>query len=340
MGKLLLNGGKSSAGRVVGYEYSIDGRTWSEMLPVNAGYAATFEPQYEPTVNTQSWNTTNVSNTVTEASTGRKAPIPTGFVASGVEGENTIAGGLVIYEGTAEVNSSNHSNALENRDQFVWIPVDDINNMVMCTGSMEDGVAKQRIYARTIDNKENKSIMYSKVLELPVEDAKCHLVQDENGKLYCETHMGDSNPNNYFLCGKLYTENNIGESFLTDGTYNTAYSANLNLREPAVITGTDETSYDAASNNYHGYGTGTTGANAFLEQLKGDFAEMAESVAIYGGFYISRYEVGYDSTSYISRKGQTVMNSNTASRWYGLYSHIKEYNKSSVTSSMIWRMPI
>ncbi len=50
------------------------------------------------------------------------AIVPEGFVASDIEGENTIAGGLVIYEGTEKV--SEDADAKTTRNQFVWIPVD------------------------------------------------------------------------------------------------------------------------------------------------------------------------------------------------------------------------
>ena len=58
-----------------------------------------------------------VSEYITEGS--RKAPIPVGYVASEVDGENTISGGLVIYKGTDAVNSTNHATALTTRDQYV-----------------------------------------------------------------------------------------------------------------------------------------------------------------------------------------------------------------------------
>ena len=50
-------------------------------------------------------------------------PIPKGFVASQATGENTKAGGLVIYEGTEEVTDENVETARTTRNQFVWVPV-------------------------------------------------------------------------------------------------------------------------------------------------------------------------------------------------------------------------
>ena len=60
---------------------------------------------------------------------GSIIPIPIGYVASEATGENTIDGGLVIYEGTTPVTDSNVSTAKTSRNQFVWVPVDDINDI-------------------------------------------------------------------------------------------------------------------------------------------------------------------------------------------------------------------
>lgn len=53
-----------------------------------------------------------------------KGKIPTGFVASQADGENTIAGGLVIYEGTEAVTNANVATARTSKNQFVWVQVD------------------------------------------------------------------------------------------------------------------------------------------------------------------------------------------------------------------------
>ena len=66
--------------------------------------------------------------------------IPDGYVASQVPGENTAAGGLVIYEGTEPVTETNHEQAMKTRNQYVWIPVGEINDMVMCESNTGDSV--------------------------------------------------------------------------------------------------------------------------------------------------------------------------------------------------------
>ena len=50
-------------------------------------------------------------------------PIPKGFVASSATGENKKEAGLVIYEGTEEVNDTNVYSARRERNQYVWVPV-------------------------------------------------------------------------------------------------------------------------------------------------------------------------------------------------------------------------
>lgn len=67
-------------------------------------------------------------------------PVPKGFVASPYDGENTKAGGLVIYElaegETAIPSDETQYTSWTTRNQYVWIPVDDFSNFV--TGSYDN----------------------------------------------------------------------------------------------------------------------------------------------------------------------------------------------------------
>ena len=76
----------------------------------------------------KNWDRTKVATVVEEGT--RKAPIPNGYVVSDLEGESSIADGLVIYEGIEKVSTD--SDAQTTRNQYVWIPVDNINSMLMC----------------------------------------------------------------------------------------------------------------------------------------------------------------------------------------------------------------
>ena len=62
----------------------------------------------------------------TDAS-NRYTYVPNGFVGSKVTGENEIDTGFVIYEGEEEVTDSNVQTAQTSRNQYVWIPVEDIS---------------------------------------------------------------------------------------------------------------------------------------------------------------------------------------------------------------------
>ena len=58
---------------------------------------------------------------------GDEVPVPNGFVGSKAAGENEIDTGFVIYEGEEEVTDSNVQTAQTSRNQYVWIPVEDIS---------------------------------------------------------------------------------------------------------------------------------------------------------------------------------------------------------------------
>ena len=296
-------------------------------------------------VATPTWDFTRVTQYPANPAEGeRVAPIPNGYAVSGVPNENTIAGGLVIYKTDgAEENDANFWTATSNDyltcqqdyDQFVWIPVSDINSMIMCQSN----------------NKLPETGDASKICNIDWVD----VVDEEAGKtvkkLQCTNPAHISTADK--LCGRLYGVDNIEEDAASSASGKNVYKATMDFtletqtyepnsgyREPAVVTGSDGTKYDAASNNYHGFGAGTEGANDFLDQLQKDFNAMAESVKTYGGFYIGRYEAGYASSGYTSTKNNVVMNATTdenkgVNMWYGLYSHLKG-TKGELNSYMIW----
>ena len=252
----------------------------------------------------EGWNSSTVSKVAIAGD--KKAPIPVGFVASSVAGENSISGGLVIYETTTEVIEANHDTALTEYNQYVWIPVDNINDMIMC---QTHGASV------TLD---------TTTLQCPTCGANTKLA----GKLYVGTtsYTTDTDGNRLYSDTMDFTKN--------DQTY----EPNSGCREPAVVTGSEDgtgTDYDGdTTNKYHGLDS----ASAFLSQLEKDFGNMAQSVTKYKGFYISRYEVGANGTS---KKEQAVLNagSDSANMWYGLYNAIRK-SGSSTTSQMIWRKPV
>lgn len=142
-------------------------------------------------------------------------------------------------------------------------------------------------------------------------------------------------------------ENDAGQLWSFSGTTSTKikYPTMINSgnREPDVITGAtkgeDSTSgveYDAVSENLQQAGLPDTATvQDFKLQLQQEFKSMIESVKIYGGFYIGRYETGN-----LNQKKAVVQKYNTDigdQTWYTQYKLSKTIAaNSSVTTSMIW----
>ena len=273
-------------------------------------------------------DSTNISKVAIAG--GRTVPIPDGFVVSEIEGENTISDGLVIYQtGTtstttegfwteidmtkSDVTNTNFLKCQTTYNQFVWIPVDDINSMIMC---------KKNNLAYTDENEE----------EVPAKI--CNIVYDEKSdKIKCTVHNSED------ICGRLYTVTNGDNQIVSvngsnktvqvrtqDFKENTQTWNTTSQREPDLVEAHDD----------------DTNATITRTQLNDSFKAMAKSVAKYGGFYIGRYEAGYieesiPATGYTNVKGQTVMtaDASSADKWYGLYKHLNT-NIEKAKSSMIW----
>lgn len=118
---------------------------------------------------------------------------------------------------------------------------------------------------------------------------------------------------------------------------------NSGSREPDVVTGASSgsdsasgTSNDGASSNLQEAGLSSTAtASDFKVQLQNEFDDMVESVRIYGGFYIGRYETGN-----LSQETPVVQKNNTdigGVTWYRAYRINKNVKvNDNVVSSMIW----
>lgn len=249
-------------------------------------------------------------------------PIPEGFVVSQIPGENTISEGLVIYQGTdavtGEKGSTLHTVAMETRNQFVWIPVEDINTIIMCK-----------------NNSKNST---------------CNIALQADGTLKCEKH------NSTNLCGRLDSYNSSRGNNMINYYYIWTYKRITDLtgwikhewsdsksREP------DITEYDSKEENLNLLGLNT--ADEFLAQLTQDFKEMAISVDKYGGFYVGRYEAGENGASLKNQKvivsgTETASNSNSntyvdGGLWYGMYNTLRNstaVDKTEVNTYMMWRM--
>ena len=89
---------------------------------------------------------------------GDEVPVPNGFVGSKVTGENEIDTGFVIYEGEEEVTDSNVQTAQTSRNQYVWIPVEDISKFY---GTDANGKSWGKIYNYT--TRTNSSSTFDEV---------------------------------------------------------------------------------------------------------------------------------------------------------------------------------
>ena len=97
---------------------------------------------------TEGWDKSKV--TAVESEDGVTVPVPIGYTASKATGENKVQEGFVIYEGTDEVNDGNVAEAKTSRNQFVWVPVDDISKMAnQISGT--DGNGRQNYQGKLYD---------------------------------------------------------------------------------------------------------------------------------------------------------------------------------------------
>ena len=142
----------------------------------------------------------------------KTAVIPGGFTVSGIRNETKIDGGLVIYLIPDDELENVKWDGTEKTkyDQFVWVPVTNVNKMFMCQ-------------AKTADTECNITLV--------------------NGTPTCTNHSNSTN-----MAGRLYATD-WGEKFNSNLTTQT-YNANSGIREPAIITGkADGTGTDIDGSN-------------------------------------------------------------------------------------------
>ena len=100
------------------------------------------------------WDTTKVTPTLSDDK--QWVPVPKGFTASEATGENEVNKGFVIYQGTDPVNDGNVLEEQKNRDQFVWIPVDEeslydmyeVKEATLSQSSHGEGATTTSVYSK------------------------------------------------------------------------------------------------------------------------------------------------------------------------------------------------
>ena len=110
------------------------------------------------TIDTSKWDLTKVDIVYDTANVA--VPVPKGYVASGADGEHTVNTGFVIYEGTGEVTNDNEWNESCTRNQWVWVPVPDVNRIYELHSS---GKKKSKLYEYYAT--ERKPILYNATYE-------------------------------------------------------------------------------------------------------------------------------------------------------------------------------
>ena len=224
-------------------------------------------------------------------------------------------------DGTSAPSAENLANGLvitdapedEVGNEFVWIPVNEINDMVQCSSA----------------------------------DGNCNIVLNGN-TISCTTHSNTnlvgklwatSTGNNFGTENKTYNANIglrevaivTGNIFGTGSNYDGDDKNNLSIINEIL-------------------GTSYSSASTFLTDMQEDFYNMAKSVAKYHGFYIGRYEMSRSSNDDTgiaqSKKNMVALTadedstneSQNGNRWYGLYAYGKKYTNTadSVVSSMVW----
>ena len=79
------------------------------------------------TIKKKEWDLSKVDKI--ESADGITVPVPKGYTASSVASENAVKDGFVIYEGIEAVTEENLKTAQTTRNQFVWVPVENVHDM-------------------------------------------------------------------------------------------------------------------------------------------------------------------------------------------------------------------
>lgn len=245
---------------------------------------------------------------------GKTAIIPKGFTVSGEESEKSIENGLVIYliPEDVTINWEDEDEVLEAKktyDQFVWVPVDNINEMYMCQseGTDIDG-------SGTVEDDEKNS---------------CNIMV-ENGQAICKTH------NSTLMSGRIRNVNSYA-SFTKEPTIitgdGTQYDAVLtNLQKISTILGTTE---------------GYESAEDFENLLQTEYNYYVKSIYNNKGFWVGRYETSNmkkANENVIVRVVAGTTANLKAGDWYHKYAQQKNYAsnnmldtiKSGMIQSVAW----
>ena len=236
------------------------------------------------------------------------AVIPGGFTVSGIRNETKIDEGLVIYLiPDDEIENVKWDGTEKTKyDQFVWVPVTNVNKMFMCQAKTES-------------------------------DSGCDL-KIEGNEVICQTHKTADATKSKKMAGRLYADSNWDFApSLTTQTYN----ANSGLREPAIVTG----NADGTGEKYDGSDSNNIGLTltTLQEEYNNAVKKVIESKGFWIGRYeTSGMSSSNDdiAVNIVAGKGTNDGISNV--KWYRMYKQQQNYiskknlDTSKIQSTMIF----
>ena len=229
----------------------------------------------------------------------KTAVIPGGFTVSGIRNETKIDGGLVIYLiPDDEIENVKWDGTEKTKyDQFVWVPVTNVNKMFMCQ-------------SKTADTECNITLV--------------------NGKPTCTNHSNSTN-----MAGRLYATRVVAESFNSSLTTQT-YNANSELREPAIVTGNSTGTGTSNDGNAFYNNIGLT-LTTLQKEYNNAVKKVIESKGFWIGRYeTSEMSSSNDDTAVSVVAGKGTSDGISKVNWYRMYKQQQNYaNKKELDTSKI-----
>lgn len=240
-------------------------------------------------------------------------PVPVGFSPSEEDGEKSVENGFVIKH---------------NKDEFVWVPVPNLNEM-FGTDTYGNATGKLYNFSRFYELDENYKPLTTytdKVTEWEYSTTRPHEPDTSSGAyFYYIRKEGESNGIiSRRHSGAVYVP---GLSLPTNGKM---YLISKEMPDHKIINVPSGVSVENVDASYD-----KTNPTAYKAYMQVEFNKMMYSVAKYKGFYIGRYETGdLSQEKAVVQKGNTDIGSQN---WYNQYEKSKTIAEGTgAESSMIW----
>lgn len=258
-------------------------------------------------------------------------PVPVGY--SYVEGTSTSI--------TKPTGGSYGVVIKDSKDnEWVWVPVPDAS--ILYEPISGDGISIG-VDNETAGVKEtNKVASLNGIPSMKVAERKASDVE-----------AADNNAANAVKINKR--SKSISATEPEESEASTIVERGVDYREPALVID-DDFSYDNDADKYYYEEAGFSSAQEMAQAFKTDYNNMIDSINKYGGFYVGRYEVGYEAESVTETGGYQTTGSGAylygsgtktgtvragvypldGVNWYQLYKVCSNLGDSKTTSTMIW----